>query len=308
MTDATETPTETPKNELAPETIEFYREAMWALEQAGVPFLVGGAYAFARYTGVVRYTKDFDVFVRPADFERALEAFARKGWTTERSFPHWLGKTYRGEDFVDVIFSSGNGVARVDEVWFEKAVPGKVLDHPVLLVPAEEMIWSKSFIMERERFDGADVAHVLRCCAPELDWERLLRRFEADGGWRVLFAHLVLFGYIYPGDAGRIPRWVFDRLIERLRDDTADPEGDPLLCRGPILSRSQYLIDLLRWGYNDARLRPAGNMSLEEIEQWTVAAEKDGDITQYQALEDPHSPNPLSPAPSLPPSPGERGL
>ena len=36
---------------------------------------------------------------------------------------------------------------------------------PGPLIPAEEMIWSKAFIMERERYDGADVAHILRACA-----------------------------------------------------------------------------------------------------------------------------------------------
>jgi hypothetical protein len=158
----------------------------------------------------------------------------------------------------------------------------------VKLIPAEEMIWSKSFIMERERFDGADVAHLLRC-TPKLDWDRLLSRFEVNGGWRVLFAHLILFGYVYPGDAERIPSEVLDRLAERLRHDTPNPDADPLLCRGPILSRSQYLIDLYRWGYQDARLRPVGNLSVEDVEHWTLAAEKDGDVTQYQALEDPHS-------------------
>jgi putative nucleotidyltransferase-like protein len=285
MATRSETSSEKPKPSLAAETIEFYREAMQALGNAGVPFLVGGAYAFARYTGIERYTKDFDIFVRPADFERALDALAAKGWQTERSFPHWLGKTFRGEDFVDVIFSSGNGVARVDEIWFEKAVEGEVLGLPVRLIPAEEMIWSKSFIMERERFDGADVAHLLYCRAADLDWERLLGRFDANGGWRVLLAHLTLFGYIYPGEAGRIPRHVLESLTDRLREDVLDPETDPLLCRGPILSRSQYLVDIYRWGSHDARLRPVGNMSVEEIEQWTVAAAEDGDVTQYQALE-----------------------
>jgi hypothetical protein len=280
------TTSEPQAKELSRETVEFYLDAMHALEKAEVPFLVGGAFAFGRYTGILRYTKDFDVFVRPADFDRALDVFVREGWETERSFPHWLGKAFQGEDFVDLIFSSGNGVARVDDLWFKNAVAGKVLDHAANLVPVEEMIWSKSFIMERERYDGADVAHLLYCRAADLDWRRLLDRFDVNGGWRVLLSHLILFGYIYPGDAARIPAWVMDRLIGRLRDDLANPEGDPLLCRGPILSRSQYLIDLYRWGYHDARLRPVGNMSLEEIEQWTVAAEKDGDVTQYRALED----------------------
>jgi hypothetical protein len=286
MTAQTDMTREMPKTELAPETVEFYVEAMRTLEEAEVPFLVGGAYAYARYTGIARYTKDFDVFLRPADFERALDAFTRRGWPAECSFPHWLGKTCRGEDFVDLIFSSGNGVARVDDLWFEYSVPGTVLEHPVRLVPTEEMIWSKAFIMERERFDGGDVAHLLRCRAPELDWERLLGRFDVNGGWRVLFAHLVLFSYVYPGDAGRIPGQVFDRLIDRLRHESPETGADPRLCRGSILSRSQYLVDLYRWGYLDARKAPLGSMSPEEIEQWTVAAEKDGDVTQLQALED----------------------
>ncbi|HSS49906.1 MAG TPA: nucleotidyltransferase family protein, partial [Thermoanaerobaculia bacterium] len=240
---------------LAPETADFYRAAMAALEAAGVPVLVGGAYAYARYTGIVRHTKDFDVFIRPGDFDRALDVLARKGWKTDRTFPHWLGKAWHGDDFVDLIFSSGNGVAQVDDLWFEHAVEETVLDRPARLVPAEEMIWSKAFIMERERFDGADVAHVLHSRAVDLDWDRLLRRFEPRGGWRVLLAHLVLFGYIYPGDAQLIPGRVLSALAGRLSGDAANPE-DERVCRGPILSRSQYLVDVLQWGYEDARLRP----------------------------------------------------
>jgi hypothetical protein len=271
---------------LSPETIAFYREAMDAFDEAGVPFLVGGAYAYARYTGIARHTKDFDVFVRPGDFDRAMEAFVRKGWQTERTFVHWLGKGYRGEDFVDVIFSSGNGVARVDELWFENAVEEVVLERPVRLVPAEEMIWSKSLIMERERFDGADVLHVLHSRAEDLDWERMLSRFDANGGWRVLLAHLVLFGYAYPGDAHRIPSLVMNTLTDRLRQESREPASGDKLCRGTILSRSQYLFDVHRRGYQDARLRPLGNLSAEEIDAWTRAAENDGDTTQLGVLED----------------------
>jgi hypothetical protein len=273
--------------ELSEETREFYRDAMRAFDEAGVPFLVGGAYAFGRYTGIHRHTKDFDVFVRPADFERALEVFLRKGWKTERTFTHWLGKGYRQEDFVDVIFSSGNGVARVDELWFEHAVDEEVLGYEAKLIPAEEMIWSKSFIMERERFDGGDVAHLLHARAEELDWDRLLHRFDPNGGWRVLLAHLVLFGYIYPGDASLIPNRVIEGLNDRLRRETAHPatDADSKLCRGTILSRSQYLIDVLRWGYVDARLEPVGAMTAQEVSHWTSSAEKDGDVSQLQAIE-----------------------
>src|SRR6187455_871025 len=140
---------------------EFYRDAMTLMNDGGLDFLVGGAYAFARYTGIERHTKDFDVFIRRKDFDLAESIFKKAGLRTELTFPHWIGKAFKGDDFVDLIFSAGNGVATVDEIWFEHAVPGRVFDMDVRLIPAEEMIWSKGLIMERERYDGADVAHVI---------------------------------------------------------------------------------------------------------------------------------------------------
>lgn len=270
--------TERPNNTFAPETREFYCRVMTALQKARVPFLVGGAYAFARYTGIVRHTKDFDIFVHPRDFDRTLEELKRgAGCSIKRPFPHWLGKGYRGdggEDFVDVIFSSGNGIARVDDLWFEHAVDEEVLGIPVRLCPAEEMIWSKSFILERERYDGGDVAHILRARAEDLDWDRLLARF-GPVHWPVLFTHLVLFRYIYPGEADRIPARVMEDLIRKLRNGEDGTDSGERLCRGTILSRSQYLVDVEHWGYRDARIEPIGPMTEEEVEIWTRAAEEE---------------------------------
>ena len=150
-------------------TREFYLRAMRLLDEAGIDFLVGGAYAFERYTGIARHTKDFDIFVHPRDLERVLETLGAAGCETELPFPHWLGKARCGEDFVDVIFSSGNGVAAVDDEWFVHSVEEEIFGRPVRLIPPEEMIWSKAFIMERERYDGNDVIHLLRARAGSLD-------------------------------------------------------------------------------------------------------------------------------------------
>jgi hypothetical protein len=274
----------TTQDTLSPEAAAFYRRTMAVLEQERVPFMVGGAYAFARYTGIERNTRDFDLFIRPADFDAALAALADAGYAVERNFPHWLGKAYSDGNYVDLIYGSGNGLTPVDEEWFRHAEHGKVLGAAVLLCPAEEMIWSKSFIMERERFDGADVAHLLHCCAERLDWQRLLARFGEH--WRVLLSHLVLFGYIYPADAARLPRPVMETLLGRLSREALAPahpaaasdgscaaDASPL-CRGTILSRAQYLFDLENHGYVDARLPPSGNMSADEIEKWTAAMQE----------------------------------
>ena len=45
------------------------------------------------------------------------------------------------------------------------------------------------------------------------------------------------------------------------------------LCRGPLLSRAQYLVDVERWNYVDAREVPLGTMTPEEIAIWTKAIE-----------------------------------
>ena len=258
---------------LDPQTADFYRSALRALIDVDVPFLVGGAYSFERYTGIARHTKDFDIFVRKRDCSRVLETLSSIGCVTDVTFDHWLAKAFRGDEFVDVIWSSGNGIARVDDLWFEHAVDEVVLDVPVKLCPAEESIWSKSFIMERERFDGADVAHLIHAVAERLDWHRLLERFDAY--WRVLLAHLTLFGFIYPGEGHRVPAWLMKELMRRLELELESPadRSRQRACCGTILSRAQYLTDLTR-GYADARLVD-GRMSAREIAHWTAAIDDD---------------------------------
>src|SRR5204862_8120589 len=94
---------------LDPNAREFYCHTLRIFRKAHLPVLIGGAYAFARYTGIERHTKDFDVFVRDEDFQPTLDALARAGYVTDAPFPHWLGKAHHGELVVDVIFGSGNG-------------------------------------------------------------------------------------------------------------------------------------------------------------------------------------------------------
>jgi hypothetical protein len=255
------------------DTAAFYQRAVRALNARGVRYLVGGAYAFARYTGIERHTKDFDVFVRPEDCPRVLDALAADGCQTEVPYPHWIGKAYCGDNYVDVIFSSGNGLARVDDEWFAQALDGEVLGLPVKLCPVEEMIWSKAFVMERERFDGADVMHLLRAQAEYLDWPRLLARFGAD--WRVLLSHLLLFGFVYPSERERIPAAVMRELLGRAQAEADSAPSNGRVCQGTLLSREQYLPDVGQWGYADARRTPRASMTPAQIAIWTEAIGRD---------------------------------
>jgi hypothetical protein len=258
-----------PWDDIHRDTTAFYRHVMQTLNAAGLPFLVGGAFAFACFTGIQRNTKDLDLFIRREHWDGTREALSQAGYGTELSFPHWLAKAWRGDDFVDLIFNSGNGLSPVDDGWFEHASEAEVLGVPVMIAPVEETLWTKAFIMERERYDGADIAHLLRAQAHRIDWQRLLRRFGPH--WRVLLGHLVLFGFVYPGDRSLIPPPVMDELLTRLRDESAQLPPRTQLCAGTLLSREQYLNDVEQQGLQDARVTPLSTMTPQDVADWTGA-------------------------------------
>jgi hypothetical protein len=258
------------EEEVAPDTAAFYRRALQTLADAGVPFLVGGAFAHACFTGIRRSTKDLDLFIRREHYERVAELMRAEGWRTEMSYPHWLAKVYAGADFIDLIFNSGNGVTPVDEHWFHDNATAEVLGVPVRIANIEDSMLSKAFIMERERYDGADIAHLLQANAERLDWPGLLRRFGAN--WRVLLAHLTLFGFIYPAERHRIPAWIMDELAGRLLAESREESPtNARICAGTLLSREQYLHDVERLGYVDGRLTPASTMTEQDVATWTAA-------------------------------------
>jgi len=261
---------------------DFHRRSVAALQAANVPFLIGGAYVVEAFAGVSRRTKDFDLYIRPRHVRAAMDALAGAGYKAEMTFPHWLAKAARGRDCVDLIFRAGNGLCEVDDSWFERAHDDELLGLRVKLCAPEEMIWMKAYIMERERFDGADIAHILRRCAVELDWPHLVRRFGLD--WRVLLSHLILFGYIYPSERHRIPVAVMDDLITRLRNEASTP-GPNRLCRGTLLSRKQYLVDIQEWGFRDARLEDRVHMNEKDIARWTKAIAREEQARRAQALQ-----------------------
>jgi hypothetical protein len=239
------------------------------MNAASVSYLVGGAYAFNRYTEVNRPTKDLDLFIRRADFGAVQDAVRKAGYACELTYPHWLGKVHCNGWYIDLIFSSGNAIAEVDDAWFEHAADANVLGVPTRISPVEEMIWSKAFIMEKERFDGADIAHLIRARSHLMDWPRLFRRFEPH--WRVLLSHLILFGFVYPAHRDLVPVAIMDELIQRLQRETHTPPPDSSLCLGTLLSREQYLNDITQQGLRDARIEPVGKMTKEDTATWTQA-------------------------------------
>jgi hypothetical protein len=227
----------------------FYGAALRLLKRTRVPFMVGGTCAVNAYVGLERETKDLDVFCRPSDYPRLLKAFADRGYQTQVEDERWIAKIRQGKHYCDVVFGSANMVAPVTDEWFGEAHPARVLGVAVRILPPTELIWSKSFIEDRYKFDGNDVAHLLLVMHRKIDWKRLLRYF--DQHWEVLLIHLLRFRYIYPSERERLPRWVLDRLLQRLKDQRTLPPSRKKSCRGRIFSRDDFQIDIEQWGFAD---------------------------------------------------------
>jgi hypothetical protein len=259
-------------------TRQFYLRALDAVEAAGVRYVVAGAYALAYHAGIVRHTKDLDLFVRRQDVPLALESLEKTlGARSDWAHPHWLAKSWANERdntdgaFVDFIFRSANGMCEVDDAWLDSACPGDVLGRPTPLCPVEEIIWSKAWVMARERFDGADIAHLVQARGHEMDWRRLVDRFASgnNGGERILLGHLMFFGFAYPAEKDKLPDWVVDELVSCIRSEPVETER---VCRGTLLSWDQYLPDVTERGYADARVQPNGSLTQAEVDRWTAAS------------------------------------
>ena len=258
---------------------ETYRRALEALNAAGIPYVVAGAYAIYAHTGIYRQTKDLDLFFQPAAVVPAARALRDAGFVTRLEDVHWLAKASTGEHFVDLIFGMGNGVARIDDGWVTHSRPGILAANPVRIAPAEELIWHRLFIGERHRHDMSDVVHLILCLGDTLDWERLVTRTGPH--WPLLLAQIVTFNYVYPGYRSNVPEWVVKELLQRAGNDAGQDIENLDYTRGPLLSRFSFMIDVREWGFIDPRadlVRDARNhpdiRAIAEADVWDERGEE----------------------------------
>lgn len=218
------------------------------MHTSGSDFMLGGAFAMFHYTGIFRDTKDLDIFCKSSECPVLLKHFASHGYRVELTDIRWLAKVFKGDFFIDIIFDTVNNICRVDDSWYQHAPVGHFEGVDVKILPAEELVWCKIYVQNRERNDSADVNHILLKYGDKLDWERLLNRL--DQHWHLLLAQLLIFQFVYPADYARIiPKWLFDELMGRAQAQYDLPPPVEKVCRGPIIDQTQYEIDIKKWNY-----------------------------------------------------------
>ncbi len=227
------------------EQATLFREVLNALEERQIPYAVSGAFALRQHTGICRFTKDLDLFMTACTALKVLPYLRGRGFECEVRDPVWLFKARKGGFFVDLITGMSNGVFAVENSWIERASPAVVHGVQTRVLAPEELVASKIFVTRRERFDGADIAHVIYGTHPSFDWDRELQLIGEH--WEMLLWSLLLFRYVYPAQTHYVPANVWRLLLGRLENEIAKPTPQAKF-RGSLVDDNMFAIDLKEWG------------------------------------------------------------
>lgn len=203
------------------------------------------------YTRQWHDTKDIDFFIQERDKDETTRILADCGlqdYYDQQAYErHWIYRSYRDEIIVDVIWAMANRRAVVDERWFHG--PEVELDgERFRLVPAEETLWSKLYVLQGDRCDWPDALNLVYAMGTDLNWRRLLERLKDDAP--LLSALFSVFGWLCPDRARDLPRWLWNEL------GISYPETDK---QAKLHSNRASLLDSRPW------FLP--NRDKEEIEQ-----------------------------------------
>lgn len=204
-----------------------YQAVLREARKRNLPFMLGGGFAWSIYTGNWRNTKDMDLFVLPGDRQQFIDLVTGCGLQDYYvKLPYdrrWIYRSYRGDTIVDVIWAMANQRAEVDAVWLERAPRLDFQGERVCVIPAEEMIWDKLYIVQRERCDWPDVINLLYATGPKLDWNHLIKRMDED--LPLLKGVLSVFCWLASSRALEFPKWIWDALsLPAPRFESADME------------------------------------------------------------------------------------
>ena len=256
MKDCTATPK--PDSQVSPTTSKprrlpggqaaLFKEVLLLLETRKCSYAVAGAFALRHHTGICRYTKDLDIFLTAETASEILPVFGKSGFRYEVRDPFWLAKVHRDRYFVDFITGMSNGVLVVDDSWIDRACPAEICGVSSRVLAPEETLASKLFVTRRERFDGADIAHLIFAAQGKLDWGRILQL--AGEHWELVLWSLLLFKYVYPAHTKYVPLTLWDDLMGRLAADLRRSDSTARF-RGTLIDDAMFAIDVEEWGLDN---------------------------------------------------------
>jgi hypothetical protein len=178
------------------ELIEAMKAAAGILQEADVPFVLGGGLsAWAR--GGPRSEHDVDFLLRPEDAEKAHAAFEAAGWETEKPPEGWLYKTWHGNGaLVDLIFNPASGPI-TDEL-IERSPEAEVMALRVHVSTLEDVMVAKLLAITEQEPDFSSALEWARALREQIDWEDVRARTEASPFAKAFFTLVEALGIIEP--------------------------------------------------------------------------------------------------------------
>jgi hypothetical protein len=207
-----------------------FRNASQMALRRGIAHAMGGAFAVAVHTGRWRNTKDMDFYVRPEDRQRMVAVLDELGlsdyYDREAYDRGWIYRATTGDTIVDVIWSMANRRASVDDGWLARAPRVSARGVSVQVVPVEEMIWAKLYVLQRDRCDWPDVLNMIDANRDRLDWQHLLQRLGPDAP--LLAGVLNMYAWLSPGRSRSLPENLWPQL------GLAQPPSGPDVIEGRV--------------------------------------------------------------------------
>jgi hypothetical protein len=192
---------------------EIYRRVMGEARARGIPFALGGAFAYASYTGNWRNTKDLDIYVLPEDRERMIAVLSACGladyYETRPYDRCWIYRSFKHLTIVDIIWAMANARATVDASWLA-GVELTVRGERVRAISAEKLLWNKLYILQRDRCDWPDVLNLIHARGRTLKWNAVIADLGED--LPLLRAALSVFCWVAPGEAAGLPGSLWDSV------------------------------------------------------------------------------------------------
>lgn len=164
--------------------VETLKNAVAALRDANVPFLLGGSLAaWARGGPVTRH--DLDLTVKPEDADRALVVLEEAGMRPEKPPEEWLYKAWDGDVLIDLIFSP-RGLEMTDEV-LERGEELHVLGITLPVMAIEDVLATKLLSLAEHNLDYSGLLEIARALREQIDWGALRERTRRSPYARAFF-------------------------------------------------------------------------------------------------------------------------
>jgi predicted nucleotidyltransferase len=195
---------------IPPDQWAVYARFITELAERGLPYAVGGGLAVSAYSACARNTKDMDLFILEEHSREVIETTMELGFEEYTGVPYdptWSYRSCRDGYIIDFLWKMLNNKAAVSESWLSLGWDIQVRGVPVKLLPVEELIMCKLYILRMDRADWPDILGLLYARGVELDWERLLSMLGEDR--LALGGVMSLFRWLCPGRACRFPESIW---------------------------------------------------------------------------------------------------